>query len=241
MPVVPSSPEPASVLAGRASTSASSGAEAMERSSSVGMTGSRSGCDQRVSRASSPSSRPMRSHRAAASRMRLGRRCIPSSWAKVRSAGPPVARSLRDISRSCSICGIWAMPAFHVTQSTHPSTRASRFSRLASASCCSGVSGMPTLVRFTAPDRESGSIEAASRSCSSMASRSMVMPRAYLPIRASNRGISHGTAAKSRAWASSCNAMNAMTSATGISRDSAYAMMFCTMSAPAGFFSRASP
>ena len=58
---------------------------------------------------------------------------------------------------------------------------------------------MPTLVRFTAPEIDSGSIDVASRSCSSIASRSMEMPRAYLPMSASKRGISHGTEAYRRA------------------------------------------
>ena len=86
------------------------------------------------------------------------------------------------------------MPARHTTQSTQPSTSASSDSSAANASFCSGVSGMPTLVRFTALEMESGSSAPASRSCSSIASRSMEMPRAYLPISASKRGISHGTA-----------------------------------------------
>ena len=39
-----------------------------------------------------------------------------------------------------------------------------------------------------------------------MASKSMLVPRAYLPNSASKRGISHGTEAYRREWASSCSA-----------------------------------
>ena len=173
---------------------------------SSGSCGSRSGCDHFASRASGPSCAPMLSHSAAASRMRLGRNCMPIRLSNVRSAGPPMARSRRNISRSCSICGICAMPARHTTASTQPSTKASRFSNAFMACFCSGVSGNATLVMFTALAMESGSMDSASRICSSMASMSMVMPRAYLPSSASKRGISHGTEANSLACASSCSA-----------------------------------
>ena len=108
------------------------------------------------------------------------------------------------------------MPALQTTQSTHPSTSASSDSIDAMASRCSGVSGIPTLVRLTALEMESGSRLSASRSCSSIASRSMEMPRAYLPISASKRGISHGTAENRRACAASRRARNVITSSCGI-------------------------
>ena len=57
---------------------------------SSGSCGSRSGCDHFASRASGPSCVPMLSHSAAASRMRLGRNCMPIRLSNVRSAGPPM-------------------------------------------------------------------------------------------------------------------------------------------------------
>ena len=133
------------------------------------------------------------------------------------------------------------MPAFHVTQSVQPSTSVSSSSRLARASRCSGVSGMATLVRFTAPEKESGFMISASRSCSSIASKSMRVPRAYLPISASNRGISQGTEANSLACASSCNARKARTSLWSISSERAYSMAFCAINPPAGLLSSGTP
>ena len=201
---------------------------------SLGSCGNRSGCDHLASRSSIPDCASILAHKSAASRSRLGRNCKPSSDSKLRCATPPTARSRRIISRNWSRCGRCAMPAFHVTQSTQPSTAASSRSRLDSASRCSGVSGMATLVRFTAPEKESGFMICASRSCSSIASKSMRVPRAYLPISASKRGMSHGTAANRRACASSCKARNASTSLWSMSSERAYSMAFCAMIPPAG-------
>ena len=128
------------------------------RITSSAKTGRVSGCCQRASRPSTPSASVNVSHISLASRIFFGCKCNPTKASKLRAAAPPVTRSRRNISRNCSICGKYGIPARQTMQSTQPSTRASRVSKRCSASRCSGESLIPTLLRLTAPAIDSGFI-----------------------------------------------------------------------------------
>ena len=152
-----------------------------------------------ASRSSMPFSFVIASHIDAASRIALGRNFNPVKAWKVISEGPPAARSRLVISLSCSMCGMCAIPARQITQSTHPSLSARSVSSPFNACFWPSVSFRAILDKSTAPEIDSGLIPSISLSCSSIALKSIEIPAAYFIISASKRGISQGTDANNRA------------------------------------------
>ncbi len=112
-----------------------------------------------------PRDRPTNCHSSAAARSRRGRSSSPISVAKVCSAGPPVARRRRSVSRSALAPGNRSPTASATTVSTQPSTNASSVSSSAIAACWPGVivgSNMPCPSAASMLDGSDGSIEEAS-------------------------------------------------------------------------------
>ena len=187
------------------------------RSSAVG---SRSGCCQMASRPSTPRSSLSEAHSAAASRSRRGRSSRPTREENACSAGPPVARRRRTVSRRAAAEGSIFSVAAQLSSSTQPSTRARAVSSFSSACSWAGVRcGMKTPCD-RASWMPSGLPGSSSRASSSIFDVSMWMPRAYASIAPRRCPRSQGTWTNSRAWAASRTARNSRMSFSGRLRPS---------------------
>src|SRR5699024_2655193 len=169
------------------------------------------------SRVATPCCSPTRLHSVAASRIRRGRSSSPTSVAKVCSAGPPVARRRRSVSRSASAPGNRSATASATTTSTQPSTSASSVSSRVSAACCCGVvCGCNSPEDDIASSMLAGLLGSIWLANCSMADMSTVMPRANSSTVSSSRWRNHGACVNNRWCAASRAARNTSTSLFGL-------------------------